>query len=80
MNKARKLSEKLKGSGRQPFVTMDYGDVQTVRDDGTLDVTVEGGTLSGIKMTTACAGVKNGDRVVLVTSRNLSTVIGIIAK
>lgn len=47
--------------------------------DVRLDVSMYGGTLYGIPMTTACRGVAVGDRVIVQTYGHLSTVTGVIA-
>lgn len=57
-----------------------FGDVSSVREDGTVDVIVDEGELKGIAATTACVGVEVGDRVMVYTSGRLSTVVGVIAK
>ena len=63
-------------------VNISYGTVKAVNEgNGTvsLNVSVHGGTLYGIPMTTACKGVAVGDRCIVETYGNLSTVTGIIA-
>ena len=55
-----------------------FGDVSSVREDGTVDVVVDEGELKGIAATTACAGVEVGDRVMVYTSGRLSTVVGVM--
>lgn len=80
------LGSKLaKGMSSRPSagVNISYGTVKNVNestDNITLDVFVHGGTLYGIPMTTGCCGVVVGDRAVIVTYGNLSTVMGIIAR
>lgn len=80
------LGSKLaKGMSSRPSsgVNISYGTVKAVNDTGgtvSLNVYVHGGTLYGIPMTTACCGVQVGDRVVVETYGNLSTVTGVIAR
>ena len=55
-----------------------YGTV-TASDGATLDVELAGGVVSGVPMTTACAGAKAGDRVLLTVDGPLVTATGILA-
>lgn len=78
-------SELAKGMSSRPSsgVNISYGTVKSVNETAgsiTLDVFVHGGTLYGLPMTTGCCGVVVGDRAVVVTYGNLSTVMGIIAR
>lgn len=80
MNRARTLAESVK-TPEVKAVTMQYGDVTAIDDsDGKLMLTVdvEGGEVR-CPMTTACKGVSVGDRVIVQTYGNLSTVTGVIA-
>lgn len=82
MNSARALSERIKGESRTGGPSMQYGDVQAVHEGESvlLDVLVDGGLLALIPMTTACQGVKVGDRVVIMTVGRSSIVTGILAR
>lgn len=55
-----------------------YGTVTKV-NGSTLDVSLAGGTITGVCMTVACAGAKAGDRVVLLVDGALVTCLGIVA-
>lgn len=62
----------------RPAASIGYATV-TNTHDRTCDVNMNGGTLNNLTRTTACAGVKTGDRVIVLTQDNLSTIIGVIA-
>lgn len=55
-----------------------YGTVMA-NNGATLDVELAGGSVSGVPMTTACAGAKAGDRVLLTVDGPLVTATGILA-
>ena len=55
-----------------------YGTVTKV-NGSTLDVSLAGGTITGVCMTVSCAGAKVGDRVVLLVDGALVTCLGIVA-
>ncbi|WP_417571011.1 hypothetical protein, partial [Parolsenella catena] len=55
-----------------------YGTV-TANNGATLDVELAGGSVSGVPMTTACAGARAGDRVLLTVDGPLITATGILA-
>lgn len=55
-----------------------YGTVTKV-SGSTLDVSLAGGTITGVCMTVSCAGAKVGDRVVLLVDGALVTCLGIVA-
>lgn len=82
MNSARMLSERIKRENQVRGPSMQYGDVQAVHegDKVLLDVQVDDGLLALIPMTTACQGVKVGDRVVVMTVGRSSIVTGILAR
>lgn len=77
------LGEYLAESGNSvKAVTMSYGDVTSVSTSGgdvRLTLSVDGGTLTSVPMTTACRGVKAGDRVIVQRYGHLATVVGVIA-
>lgn len=61
---------------------MSFGTVAAVHEytaDVKLDVSVYGGTLYGLSMTTACQGVAAGDRVVVMTYGHISVATGVVA-
>ena len=82
----RQLGDRLGkelGKRQNNGVNISYGTVKAVNvGSGTvsLNVYVHGGTLYGLPMTTSCKGVKVGDRVMVETYGNLSTVTGVIAR
>lgn len=55
-----------------------YGTVTKV-SGSTLDVSLAGGTITGVCMTVSCAGAEVGDRVVLLVDGALVTCLGIVA-
>ena len=55
-----------------------YGTVTKV-NGSTLDVSLAGGTITGVCMTVSCAGAEVGDRVVLLVDGALVTCLGIVA-
>lgn len=55
-----------------------YGTVEGV-SGSTLDVSLAGGTVTGVCMTVSCAGAAVGDRVVLLVDGPLVTCLGVIA-
>lgn len=81
MSRESDLAAKMKKKGGR-ITTLSYGTVSAVNDsdDGvTLNVDVDDGTLAGVPMTTSCAGVSVGDRVVVERCGRLSIVTGVIA-
>lgn len=75
----RELALRLLETTRaSPSMSIRYATVTGVHARA-CDVDVAGGRLDGLPMTTACAGVKNGDRVIILTQGNLSTIIGVLA-
>lgn len=77
----RQLAEAF-GKRTGSDVSMSFGTVAAVHEytaDVKLDVSVYGGTLYGLSMTTACRGASVGDRVIVQTYGHLSVVTGVIA-
>lgn len=77
----RQLAEAF-GKRTGSDVSMSFGTVAAVHEytaDVKLDVSVYGGTLYGLSMTTACRGTSVGDRVIVQTYGHLSVVAGVIA-
>lgn len=77
----RQLAEAF-GKRTGSDVSMSFGTVAAVHEytaDVKLDVSVYGGTLYGLSMTTACQGVAAGDRVVVMTYGHISVVTGVVA-
>lgn len=68
---------------QSPSLTRRLATVTRANGDGTLDVDL--GTtavplpMAGVRMTTACAGAKAGDRVVVDTQGRTSLVTGVLA-
>ena len=79
----RRLAQSLAdGLAPAPAVSLRYGTVTAVRAAAGMlaaDLTVSGGTLTGIPVTASCAGVRPGDRVIVETYARLSTVTGVLA-
>ena len=66
------------GGGKPNSPRVKYGTVTKV-SGSTLDVSLAGGTITGVCMTVSCAGAKVGDRVVLLVDGALVTCLGIVA-
>lgn len=77
-NGARKLAQDLLGQ-KNSGVSVAYGYVSCVNDDGTIDVEVEDDEFASLPATTACMGAKPGDRCLVQTYAHQSTVTGILS-
>lgn len=77
-NGARKLAQDLLGQ-KNLGVSVAYGCVSCVNDDGTIDVEVEDDEFASLPATTACMGAKPGDRCLVQTYAHQSTVTGILS-
>ena len=78
----KSLAESMGSSSSSSGVTVSYATVTAVHEytsDIKLDVSMYGGTLYGLSMTTGCRGVAVGDRVIVQTYGHLSVVTGVIA-
>ncbi len=80
----RELARLMKNSIPRFFVSRSYATVVAVSGN-TCSIRYDGETQSdsphaGTMMTTACAGIKAGDRVLVDTVDHLSTITGIIAR
>lgn len=72
------LADTLGGGKPSNSPRVKYGTVTKV-GGSTLDVSLAGGTITGVCMTVSCAGAKVGDRVVLLVDGALVTCLGIVA-
>lgn len=72
------LADTLGGGKPSNSPRVKYGTVTKV-SGSTIDVSLAGGTITGVCMTVACAGAKVGDRVVLLVDGALVTCLGIVA-
>lgn len=72
------LADTLGGGKPSNSPRVKYGTVTKV-SGSTLDVSLAGGTITGVCMTVSCAGAKVGDRVVLLVDGALVTCLGIVA-
>lgn len=64
-------------------VTLRYATVDAVHSDGgtlTADLTVAGGELHAVPMTTDCVNLQPGDRCIVETANHLSIITGILAR
>lgn len=65
---------------RMDAAEMLYGRVLAVGDDGTLDLSINGDTVPGVRMTTACAGVQVGDSVIVTKFGAKRIATGVLAR
>jgi hypothetical protein len=72
------LADTLGGGKPSNSPRVKYGTV-TKASGSTLDVSLAGGTITGVCMTVSCAGAEVGDRVVLLVDGALVTCLGIVA-
>ena len=72
------LADTLGGGKPSNSPRVKYGTVTKV-SGSTLDVSLAGGTITGVCMTVSCAGAEVGDRVVLLVDGALVTCLGIVA-
>lgn len=72
------LADTLGGGKPSNAPRVKYGTVTKV-SGSTLDVSLAGGTITGVCMTVSCAGAEVGDRVVLLVDGALVTCLGIVA-
>ena len=64
-------------------VTLRYATVDAVHSDGgvyTADLTVAGGELHAVPMTTDCVNLQPGDRCIVETANHLSIITGVLAR
>ena len=64
-------------------VTLRYATVDAVHSDGgvyTADLTVAGGELHAVPMTTDCVNMQPGDRCIVETANHLSIITGVLAR
>lgn len=79
----KSLAESLgASSSKSSGVNVGFATVTAIHEysaDVKLDLSMYGGTLYGVPMTTGCRGVEVGDRVIVQTYKHLSVVTGVIA-
>lgn len=75
---AARLGRGISPEPARPGVSVDFGTVEAVNADGTLDVSVRGGLLKGIKAAGDAVVAKAGDPIVVTTKGRLSVANGIV--